>query len=364
LYGLSRTQQIVVLPGDGIGVEVTAAAVQVLEAVARTHQISLQLTPDLVGGAAIDAYGVPIRPETVQRCKRADAILFGAVGDPRYDDANASAKARPGEAIMGLRKALSLYANLRPVRVDPALVDASSLRPEIISGVDLIVVRELTGGLYFSRPKRRYTSARGEAAVDTMRYSATEIERIAERAFALAMTRRRMLCSVDKANVLETSRLWRDVVNRMAAARYPEVRVTHMLVDSFAMALIRRPADFDVVVTENLFGDVLTDEASMLTGSLGMLPSASLGAGTLGLYEPIHGSAPDIAGRGIANPIGAILSVALLLRWSLDAPAAATTIEHAVSKALADGMRTADIVRPGVAALNTVAMTQAILARL
>jgi 3-isopropylmalate dehydrogenase len=363
LYGLSRTQQIVVLPGDGIGVEVTAAAVQVLEAVARTHQISIELTPDVVGGAAIDAYGVAIRPETVQRCKRADAILFGAVGDPRWDDANASAKARPGEAILGLRKALSLYANLRPVRVDPALVDSSSLRPEVVTGVDLIVVRELTGGLYFSRPKRRYTSARGEAAVDTMRYSAAEIERIAERAFTLAMTRRRSLCSVDKANVLETSRLWRDVVNRMAA-RYPEVRISHMLVDSFAMALIRRPAEFDVVVTENLFGDVLTDEASMLAGSLGMLPSASLGAGTLGLYEPIHGSAPDIAGRGIANPIGAILSVGLLLRWSLDAATQADSIDRAVSRALADGCRTADIARSAERALSTSQMTQAILERL
>lgn len=360
---MSGTRQIVVLPGDGIGVEVTTAAVQVLQAVARTHQISIEMATDLVGGAAIDAYGVAIRPETVQRCKRADAILFGAVGDPRWDDANASAKARPGEAILGLRKALSLYANLRPVRVDPALVDASTLRPEVVAGVDLIVVRELTGGLYFSRPKRRYTSARGEAAVDTMRYSAAEIERIAERAFALAMTRRRTLCSVDKANVLETSRLWRDVVNRMAT-RYPEVRLSHMLVDSFAMALIRRPAEFDIIVTENLFGDVLTDEASMLAGSLGMLPSASLGAGTRGLYEPIHGSAPDIAGRGIANPIGAILSVALLLRWSLDAPEAAQAIDRAVSRALADGCRTADIVRNSAQALTTTQMTQAILERL
>lgn len=352
-----------VLPGDGIGVEVMAAAVRVLKAVAEAHGIPIDLTPDLAGGAAIEAYGVPIRPETMQRCKRADAILFGAVGDPRWDDASATTTARPGEAILGLRKALSLYANLRPVRVDPALVDGSTLRPEVVSGVDLLVVRELTGGLYFSRPKRRYHSARGEAAVDTMRYSAAEIERVAERAFALAMTRRRSLCSVDKANVLETSRLWRDVVNRVAA-RYPEVRVNHMLVDAFAMALIRRPVDFDVVVTENLFGDVLTDEASMLAGSLGMLPSASLGAGTLGLYEPIHGSAPDIAGRGIANPIGAILSAGLLLRWSLDAATAADTIDRAVSKALADGYRTADIARPGESTLTTTEMTQAVVERL
>ncbi len=352
-----------VLPGDGIGVEVTAAAVRLLEGVAQSHGIPIELTTDLVGAAAIDAHGVPLRPETIQRCKRADAILFGAVGDPRWDDANPAATARPGEAILGLRKALSLYANIRPVRVDPALREGSTLRPEVVSGVDLVVVRELTGGLYFSRPKRRYHSARGEAAVDTMRYSAAEVERIAERAFALAMTRRRSLCSVDKANVLETSRLWRDVVNRMAA-RYPDVRITHMLVDAFAMALIRRPADFDVVLTENLFGDVLTDEASMLAGSLGMLPSASLGAGSLGLYEPIHGSAPDIAGRGIANPIGAILSVGLLFRWSLEAAAAADTVERAVSKALADGCRTADIARPGEPALRTDAMAQAIIDRL
>ena len=352
-----------VLPGDGIGVEVTAAAVRVLETVARSHEIPIQLTTDLVGAAAIDAYGVAIRPETIQRCKRADAILFGAVGDPRFDDASTGARARPGEAILGLRKALSLYANLRPVRVDPALVESSTLRPDVVSGVDLMVVRELTGGLYFSRPKRRYTSARGEAAVDTMRYSAAEIERIAERAFALARTRRRMLTSVDKANVLETSRLWRDVVNRVSA-RYPEVRVSHLLVDSFAMALIRRPVEFDVVVTENLFGDVLTDEASMLAGSLGMLPSASLGAGTLGLYEPFHGSAPDIAGRGIANPIGAILSVAMLFRFSLEAPAAAETIERAVSRALGDGCRTADLVPAGQPALSTEAMSSAITERL
>jgi len=356
-------RKIVVLPGDGIGTEVTAAAVRVLEALARRHEIPIALTTDLVGAASIDVHGVALRPETIQLCKRADAILFGAVGDPRWDDANATATARPGEAILGLRRALTLYANIRPVRVDPALVNGSTLRPEVVSGVDLVVVRELTGGLYFSRPKRRYHSARGEAAVDTMRYSAAEIERIAERAFSLAMTRRRTLCSVDKANVLETSRLWRDVVNRIAG-RYPEVRVTHMLVDSFAMALIRRPADFDVIVTENLFGDILTDEASMLTGSLGMLPSASLGAGTLGLYEPIHGSAPDIAGKGIANPLGAILSVALLFRWSLDAGAAADAIERAVSRALADGCRTADIARSGEQALSTDAMTRAILERL
>lgn len=360
---MSRTRQIVVLPGDGIGVEVTAAAVRVLEAVARAQGMLIELTTDLVGAASIEVHGVPLRPETVQRCKRADAILFGAVGDPRWDDASTAARARPGEAILGLRKALSLYANIRPVRVDPALVNGSTIRPEVVSGVDLVVVRELTGGLYFSRPKRRYHSARGEAAVDTMRYSAAEIERIAERAFGLAMTRRRSVCSVDKANVLETSRLWRDVVNRVGE-RYPAVRTSHMLVDSFAMALIRRPADFDVIVTENLFGDVLTDEASMLAGSLGMLPSASLGAGRLGLYEPIHGSAPDIAGRGIANPIGAILSVALLFRWSLEAPPVADVIERAVSRALADGCRTSDIARPGEPVLGTEAMTRAILDRL
>jgi 3-isopropylmalate dehydrogenase len=357
---VTRAARIVVLPGDGIGPEVTAAARRVLDAAARQAQIALDYVDDVVGGAAVDAYGVALRPQTLRLCKTADAILFGSVGGPKWDDAAPDSKLRPGSAILGLRKGLGLFANLRPVRVDAAMVDTSALRPERVRDVDLLVVRELTGGLYFSRPKRRYATARGEAAVDTMRYSTPEIERVAVRAFELARQRRRRLLSVDKANVLETSRLWRAVVSRVAGS-YPDVASSHMLVDAFAMELLRRPQTFDVVLTENLFGDILTDEASMLAGALGMLPSASLGAGTLGLYEPIHGSAPDIAGKGIANPIGAILSAALLLRWSLNRDDAAQAIERAVSRVLASGLRTADIASDGQAAVGTGTMTDAIV---
>ena len=353
---------LVVLPGDGIGPEVTAGAVAVLQRVAQSHRIPLEVTEDLVGGASIEAHGSSLRPETIQRCKRADAILFGAVGSPRWDDTNPDPKLRPGTAILGLRRALGLYANLRPVRVEPALIEASSVKADRIEGVDLMVVRELTGGLYFSKPKRRYESARGKAAVDTMRYSAAEVERVARKAFELARTRRRRLCSVDKANALETSRLWREVVTAMAAS-YPEVALTHMLVDSFAMQLVRQPADYDVVVTENLFGDILTDEASVLAGSLGMLPSASLAEGRFGLYEPIHGSAPDIAGKGIANPIGAILSAAMLLRHSAGRDDAAAEIEGAVSRTLERGLRTADIAAGG-RSVETQEMTEAVLGAL
>jgi 3-isopropylmalate dehydrogenase len=354
--------KLLVLPGDGIGPEVTAAALAVLRRVALRRGIMLEITEDLVGGASIDAHGSSLRPETIQRCKRADAILFGAVGSPRWEDTNPDPKLRPGTAILGLRRSLGLYANLRPVRVEPALHDASSVKADRVDGVDLMVVRELTGGLYFSKPKRRYESARGKAAVDTMRYSAAEVERVVIKAFELARARRRRLCSVDKANALETSRLWREVVSGLAS-RYPEVEVSHMLVDSFAMQLIRQPAAYDVVVTENLFGDILTDEASVLAGSLGMLPSASLAAGRFGLYEPIHGSAPDIAGRGIANPIGAILSAAMLLRHSAGSEEAAADIERAVSRALESGARTADIAAGG-RSLSTEKMTEAVLSAL
>jgi 3-isopropylmalate dehydrogenase len=332
----------------------------VLDAVARQSGLALDYVDDVVGGAAVDAYGVALRPQTLRLCKTADAILFGSVGGPKWDDAAPDSKLRPGSALLALRKGLGLFANLRPVRVDPAMIATSALRPERVRDVDLLVVRELTGGLYFSRPKRRYATARGEAAVDTMRYSTPEIERVAVRAFELARQRRHRLISIDKANVLETSRLWRAVVTRVAE-RYPDVACSHMLVDAFAMELLRRPQAFDIVLTENLFGDILTDEASMLTGALGMLPSASLGAGTLGLYEPIHGSAPDIAGKGIANPIGAILSAALLLRWSLNREDAAQAIERAVSRALGDGLRTADIAADGQAAVSTGVMADAIV---
>lgn len=357
---MTPAARIVVLPGDGIGPEVTAAARRVLDAAASRAGIGLDYVEDVVGGAAVDTYGVALRPQTLRLCKTADAILFGAVGGPKWDDAAPDSKLRPGSALLGLRKGLGLFANLRPVRVDPAMISSSALRPERVRDVDLLVVRELTGGLYFSRPKRRYMTTRGEAAVDTMRYSTPEIERVAVRAFELARLRRRKLCSVDKANVLESSRLWRAVVSRVAQ-RYPDVALSHMLVDAFAMDLLRRPQTYDVVLTENLFGDILTDEASMLAGALGMLPSASLGAGTLGFYEPIHGSAPDIAGKGLANPIGAILSAALLLRWSLNREDAAQAIERAVSQVLADGLRTADTVGDGQTPVATAVMADAIV---
>src|SRR5690349_7985849 len=360
---MTSAARVVVLPGDGIGPEVTDAARRVLDAAATRAGLQLDYVVDLVGGASVDAHGVALRPQTLRLCKTADAILFGAVGGPKWGDAAPQSAVRPGSALLGLRKGLGLFANLRPVRVDPAMVATSVLRPERVRDVDLLVVRELTGGLYFSKPKRRYETPRGQAAVDTMRYSTPEIERVAVRAFELARQRRRRLCSVDKANVLETSRLWRTVVTAVAA-RYPDVATSHLLVDAFAMELLRRPQAFDVVVTENLFGDILTDEASMLAGALGMLPSASLGGGTLGLYEPVHGSAPDIAGKGVANPIGAILSAALLLRWSLNSEDAAQSIEGAVSRVLAAGLRTADTVRDGEAPVGTMAMADAIVAAL
>jgi 3-isopropylmalate dehydrogenase len=360
---MTSAARVVVLPGDGIGPEVTDAARRVLDAAATRAGLQLDYVVDLVGGASVDAHGVALRPQTLRLCKTADAILFGAVGGPKWDDAAPQSAVRPGSALLGLRKGLGLFANLRPVRVDPAMVATSVLRPERVRDVDLLVVRELTGGLYFSKPKRRYETPRGQAAVDTMRYSTPEIERVAVRAFELARQRRRRLCSVDKANVLETSRLWRTVVTAVAA-RYPDVATSHLLVDAFAMDLLRRPQAFDVVVTENLFGDILTDEASMLAGALGMLPSASLGGGTLGLYEPIHGSAPDIAGKGVANPIGAILSAALLLRWSLNSEDAAQSVERAVSRALAAGLRTADIAGDGQAPVGTAEMADAVVAGL
>ena len=360
IVGVTTAVRIVVLPGDGIGPEVTEAARRVLDAAATRVGLQLDFVEELVGGASVDAFGVALRPQTLRLCKTADAILFGAVGGPKWDDAAPQSNLRPGSGLLALRKGLELFANLRPVRVDPAMVATSALRPERVKDVDLLVVRELTGGLYFSKPKRRYSTPRGDAAVDTMRYSTPEIERVAVRAFELARQRRQRLCSVDKANMLETSRLWRTVVSRVAE-RYLDVTCSHMLVDAFAMDLLRRPQAYDVVVTENLFGDIVTDEASMLAGSLGMLPSASLGGGTLGLYEPIHGSAPDIAGKGIANPIGAILSAALLLRWSLNSDEAAQAIERAVSRVLANGLRTADIAADRQPPVGTTAMTDAVI---
>jgi 3-isopropylmalate dehydrogenase len=348
---------IAVLPGDGIGPEVVAAGVRCLSAVANRFGHHFDLPEALVGGAAIDAQGDPLPAATLELCRQADAVLLGAIGGPRWSDPDAAV--RPEQGLLRLRRELGLFANLRPVTLHPRLLQASPIRPELLQGVDIMVVRELTGGIYFGAKTRTAT-----AASDLCEYTAAEIERITRVAGRLAMARRQRVVSVDKANVLETSRLWRSVVERVMRSEFPHVRLEHMLVDAAAMHLIRRPGDFDVIVTENMFGDILTDEASMLAGSLGLLPSASLGAGPRGLYEPIHGSAPDIAGRGIANPYGTILSCALLLRHSLDLPNEAAAVESAVARAIEAGACTPDIATPGVAAVSTLAATEAVLSAL
>jgi 3-isopropylmalate dehydrogenase len=353
--------RIVVLPGDGIGPEVTAEAVRVLRAVAKRGGHALEFVEDEIGGGCIDRHGTALRPATIARCRRASAVLLGAVGGPKWDDPQATV--RPEQGLLAIRKALRLYANLRPVHVYPELIDASPLRAELLAGVDFVVVRELTGGLYFGKPKRHWDAPDGPRAVDTCLYRASEIERVLRVGYALARARRRRLTSVDKANVLATSQLWRRIAMRLAA-EYPDVQTEHALVDSCAMHLLRRPRDFDVLVMENLFGDILTDEAAALAGSLGLMPSASLGDGRLGLYEPIHGSAPDIAGRGIANPLGSILSGAMLLRHSLDLPAEAAAVEAAVARVVASGLRTADLAPPGESPVSTTAMGDAVLAAL
>jgi 3-isopropylmalate dehydrogenase len=341
---------ITVLPGDGIGPEVTAEAVRVLRAVGDRwgHELAFRQAP--IGGAAIDAVGVPLPEATLALCRASDAVLLGAVGGPRWDAPGAAV--RPEQGLLAIRRELGLFANLRPVRPDRSAVAASPLRPERLIGVDLMVVRELTGGLYFGQKHREQLDGGGERAVDVCEYTTAEIERVVRVAATLARRRRGRLTSVDKANVLETSRLWRAVTERVVATEFPDVRLEHLLVDACAMHLLRRPADFDVIVTENMFGDILTDEASMLAGSLGLLPSASLGAGmrggkAMGLYEPIHGSAPDIAGEGIANPIGAILSAAMLLRHSLGLLEEAAAVEAAVETVLAGGLAPRDLAPPG-----------------
>ncbi len=345
---------IVLLPGDGIGPEVTAAARHVLERVAAKHGHTFTFSEQLIGGAAIDAVGDPLPADTIEACEAADAVLLGAVGGPRWSDPNATI--RPEQGSLKLRSVLGVYANLRPVSVLPELAPASPLKAELLEGVDLLVMRELTGGIYFGEKTRSDTSAS-----DLCTYHAHEIERIVRAAAKLAQARRGKLCSVDKANVLETSRLWRDVTDRLLAAEFPDLDVETLLVDAAAMHLLSRPADFDVIVTENMFGDILTDEASMLAGSLGMLPSASLGDSARGLYEPIHGSAPDIVGEGVANPCGAIASVAMLLRHSLGLEQEAANVERAIADAIASGARTADIAGPGETALSTAEMTNAIV---
>ncbi len=359
--------KIDLLPGDGIGPEVIASARAVLEAVSRGSGYRLHIEEHLIGGCAIDAQGNPLPETTLQACRNADAVLLGAVGGPKWDDPGASV--RPEQGLLGLRKALDLFANLRPVRPHPDLLAASPLRPERLVGVDLVVVRELTGGIYFGEPRLR-REVRGEVeAVDTLVYSQSEIRRVAHTAFQLARGRRAKVSSVDKANVLESSRLWRQTVSEVARS-YPDVALEHILVDAAAMYLLSRPASFDVILTENMFGDILTDEASMLTGSMGNLPSASLGEMVnslnlpFGLYEPIHGSAPDIAGKGIANPIGAILSAAMLLRHSLGLAREAEALEHAVSGVLSAGHRTIDLASPGEPACSTAEITDLILVQL
>ena len=350
--------KIAVLPGDGIGAEIVVEAIKVLKAL----DLKLELEQAPVGGTAYAQTGDPLPPQTLALAKAADAILFGAVGDPRYDSIERAK--RPEQAILGLRKALGLFANLRPATVHPELADASTIRADVVAGLDILIVRELTGDIYFGQPRGMRTNASGDReGFDTMHYSEPEIRRIAHAGFKAAMKRGRKLCSVDKANVLETSQLWREVVSAMAG-EYPEVTLSHMYVDNAAMQLIRNPKQFDVIVTGNLFGDILSDEASMLTGSIGMLPSASLDVNGKGLYEPIHGSAPDITGKGIANPLATILSAAMMLRYSLNDEASAARIEAAVSKVLRDGLRTADIARAGERSISTAEMGAAVVAAL
>jgi 3-isopropylmalate dehydrogenase len=355
---------VAVLPGDGIGPEVVAEGVRVLGAVAERFGHTVVADEALIGGGAIDATGSALPDETLRICHAADAVLLGAVGGPKWD--NSTSTVRPEMGLLAIRKALGLFANLRPVTVHPALIDASPLRPERLVGVDILVIRELTGGLYFGAQGREALGdgSGGERAYDTCVYTTGEIERVVRVAASMARARRGKLTSVDKANVLTTSRLWRNVTTRIMREEFPDVELEHLLVDACAMHLIRNPAHFDVVVTENMFGDILTDEASVLAGSMGMLPSASLGGGQGGLYEPIHGTAPDIAGRGIANPIGTILSVALMLRHTFDLRPEARAIEHAVSTVLNGPCRTPDLACNGAATVTTREMGAAIVAAL
>ena len=352
---------IALVRGDGIGPEIVDSAVRVLEKVGEKYGHEFCTTPYLAGGSAIDACGVPLPEETVQGCLASDSVLLGAVGGPKWD--GLPGDRRPEKALLGLRSALGLYTNLRPARLYAPLRESCPLRADIVAeGFDLMMVRELTGGIYFGERGRR-EGKHGPEAYDTEAYSVMEIERIARAAFDAARKRRGHVTSIDKANVLETSRLWRETVHRVAE-EYPDVALSDMLVDNAAMQLVRRPSQFDVVVTSNMFGDILSDEASQITGSIGLLPSASLGATKRGLYEPIHGSAPDIAGQDRANPIATILSAAMMLRYSFDLAGEAGCIERAVDSALADGLRTADIAAPGAESLGCRAMTDAILARI
>ena len=353
--------KIAVLPGDGVGTEVIAEALKVLAAL-RREGLAFEMEQASVGGAAYDTSGDPLPDATLELAKKADAILFGAVGDPRYDAL--PREKRPEQAILRLRKELGLFANLRPASVFPELADASTLRPEVVAGLDILIVRELTGDIYFGQPRGiRKVEGGMREGFDTMRYTDEEIRRIAHAGFRAARKRKRKLCSVDKANVLETSQLWREVVS-VVGEEYAEVELVHMYVDNAAMQLLKNPGQFDVIVTGNMFGDILSDEASMLTGSIGMLPSASLDEKGKGLYEPIHGSAPDIAGKNLANPLAAILSAAMMLRYSFDQDRVAVRVEGAVKKVLAQGYRTADIFRQGTRRVGTREMGDAVVAAL
>jgi len=358
--------KIAILPGDGIGTEIVEQAVRVLDAVATVFELKFETETALVGGAAYEAHGHPLPDSTLNLAQAADAILFGAVGDWKYDKLDRPL--RPEQAILGLRKHLGLFANLRPALCYEQLTHASSLKPELVAGLDILIIRELTGDIYFGQPRGRRVATDGhfpgaEEAFDTMRYSKPEIERIAHVAFQAARKRSKKLTSVDKANVLETFQFWKDVVTEVHA-QYPDVELQHMYVDNAAMQLVKAPKAFDVVVTGNMFGDILSDEAAMLTGSIGMLPSASLDKNNKGLYEPSHGSAPDIAGKGVANPLATILSAAMMLRYSLNQPQAADRIESAVSAVLTSGLRTPDIWSTGTSKVGTREMGDAVVAAL
>jgi 3-isopropylmalate dehydrogenase len=350
--------RVVLLPGDGIGPEITAVARRMLEAIADRQGFELVFDEQPIGGAAIDATGEPLPASTLAACRSADAVLLAAIGSPRFDALPRSK--RPESGLLALRSGMELFANLRPVKIVPALIGASSLRPEVIEGVDLLVVRELTGGIYFGQPKGRIEADGEERGFNTMTYSSSEVDRIATVAFELARERSGRLCSVDKANVLDVSQLWRDRVDAMAPS-YSDVEVSHLYVDNAAMQLVRAPRQFDVMLTGNLFGDILSDEAAMLTGSIGMLPSASLGSDGPGLFEPVHGSAPDIAGQNKANPLAMVLSAAMMLRTGLKQPAAADALEQAVDSVLAAGFRTGDLMAEGCTPLSCSAMGEALL---
>jgi len=351
-------KNILVLPGDGIGPEITQQAVNVLKAVVDGSTLELSFTDGLIGGAAYDAEGEPFPEVTRQQAAKADAVLLGAVGSPQYD--NLDRPLRPERGLLAIRKTMGLFANLRPAMLYSALADASSLKPEVVSGLDILIVRELTGGVYFGQPRGIREVDGQREGFNTMHYNEAEIERIGRVAFEAAQKRNKRLCSVDKANVLETSELWREVMDRLSA-EYPDVELSHMYVDNAAMQLVRAPKQFDVMVTENLFGDILSDQASMLTGSIGMLPSASLNDKGQGLYEPSHGSAPDIAGKGVANPMATILSAAMLLRYSFGRGDLAEQIENACVTVLDQGLRTPDIMQEGMTQVSTSDLGQAVV---